>query len=324
MRGSSGNRSSGFVGLQLPNIVTLLRLLNELELASSSFVERRYSESAVGFKTTLRFLTTLGIVREDQGQLTIAQKWREQTIEKTEDLAPRLVNTITSTESLYRLEVFEFLRRFEVKDACPEYRPDLQQRSAEKAVRNFMIELGIVGYDREDDRYCLSHDSTEVYARAVCGPAVSSAKLRTNLRRKEEIGLAAETAVLAYEKERVGPQLAEKVEHIAATNVAAGYDIQSVSVCSDETILPRYIEVKAVSGDSFRFFWTSNEQNAARAFGPWYHLYLVPIGKSGTVDLRELLVVRDPCCSILGNTAEWAVEEGVLECQPKSHGMDAS
>lgn len=304
MKGSSGNRSSAFVGLHLPSIVTLLRLLNELELASSSFVERRYSESAVGFKTTLRFLTTLGIVQEGQGQLTMAQEWRKQSIEKTEDLAPRLVNTITSTKSLYRLEVFEYLRRFEVKDTCPEYRPDLQQRSAERAVRNFMIELGIVCYDREDDRYYLPHDSTELYALAICGPVMSSARLRTNLQRKEEIGLAAETAVLAYEKERVGPQFAEKVAHVAATNVAAGYDLQSISVCGDGSILPRYIEVKAVSREAYRFFWTSNEQKAARAFGPWYYLYLVPIGKAGDVDLQGLLIVGDPLPPCPGESGE--------------------
>lgn len=325
MKGFSRNKPSVFIGLHLPSIAILLRLLNELELTSSSFVERRYAESAVGFQPTLRFLITLGIVKEEQGQLTIAQRWLDKSIEKTEDLADRLVNMITSKDNQYRSELLEYLRCFEVRKTTPEYRPDPQQRSAERAVRNFMIELGIVSYDREDDRYCLSDDSTELYALAVCGPTVvSSIRLKTTLQRKEEIGLKAEAAVLDYERKRVGPQFVEKIDYVAATNVAAGYDIRSLSVCGDDSILPRYIEVKAVSRETYRFFWTSNEQNTARAFGPWYYLYLVPIGKSGAVDLKGLMIVGDPWRHVLGNPEEWAVEEGILECHLKNHDMDAS
>ena len=81
--------------------------------------------------------------------------------------------------------------------------------------------------------------------------------------RKDEIGKAAERKVLEFEKERLSefPVLAERIEHIALKDVAAGYDIKSFDPKPTESgdAIPRFIEVKAVSLCDYRFVWTINE-----------------------------------------------------------------
>ncbi|BDY03352.1 DUF3427 domain-containing protein [Ferrimonas sp. YFM] len=94
--------------------------------------------------------------------------------------------------------------------------------------------------------------------------------------RNREVGLRGEELVLAYEKSQLlqagRPDLAKKVEHVALTNSAAGYDLLSFDAHGHR----KYIEVKTTS-DSHNtpFYISRNEVERSLELGKDYWIYRV-------------------------------------------------
>src|SRR5207247_11427206 len=117
-----------------------------------------------------------------------------------------------------------------------------------------------------------------LWARNVVSPTANQLRLYANGR--EQIGRAAELAVLDWERRRVGGKWQNLVRHVSGDNPAACFDIQSVSVLGSQ-VESRFIEVKAVAADSFEFHWSGSEIEAAEILHARYFLYLVPVPGSG-------------------------------------------
>ncbi len=316
MKDSSENNVRPFDGLHEPQISALLNLLQESGLKKRDYIKRRYLERASRFDGTLHFLTEIGAVQEDKGELTINPAFRmlQRSIAR-EDLATIVIDLIVCRENCFRSELFDYLRRFSVADGRAVHRPSVEQRSAESGVRNLLMELGVVTFDSSQNQYVLTPEHAALFAHArYCGGSVSPAQARCNRRNKEDLGLAAEQAIVSYERERVGPGLANQVEHVALHNVAAGYDIQSISLTAGNGLLPRYIEVKAVPPQTLRFYWTANEVRVAEFFGSWYYLYLLPVDRQGAFNIQGLRIVADPYSAVLRSAGEWIVESDVMQC----------
>lgn len=318
MKDFSEGQASPFNGLRRQQILTLLDVLQDSELKHREYIERRYLERAPRFEITLQFLTEIGAVQDDNSVLTSTPTIQVLSGHVTrQNLAQVLINLIVCGENRFRSDVFGYIEQFRVTDGRAVHRPTVEQRSAESGVRNFLMELDVVSYDASENQYVLSAEYSALYANARCPSlSVSPAELQRSRQEKEDIGLSAEIAVVSYERQRVGAQLADRVDHIARRNVAAGYDIRSISVVAGDRILPRYIEVKAVPAGTFRFYWSSNEVRVAESFGSWYYLYLLPIDRGGTFNLEDLWIIRDPHSVVLGSVNEWIVERGVLVCSP--------
>jgi hypothetical protein len=75
--------------------------------------------------------------------------------------------------------------------------------------------------------------------------------------------------------------------------------------------LDRLIEVKAVASIDFKFFWSRNEIETARAFPKNYFLYLVPVSKSG-FDLSRVRVIQNPFSKIYKNPNSWSRQEELV------------
>ena len=103
-----------------------------------------------------------------------------------------------------------------------------------------------------------------------------------------QVGAAGELIVLTYEHQRLTlagrGDLAAALEHVALTNVAAGYDIKSFEASGT----PRYIEVKSTSQAYATFFLSSNELAVATKLAEDYHVYRV--SGVGTID-PEVVVI---------------------------------
>ncbi len=316
MSGSSDTNASIFEGLEQGQVVALLDVLKDSKLATRSHVARRFLERASRFEVTMRFLTTIGAIRDDNSIISVAPALREiRGHQGNSDLHRELIKLLTQRKSPYRSEMFEYLSHFCVTDGRATYRPTVEDRGDESDVRNYLMELGIVSYEASEDRYVLAMEHSDLYARAKESRApVSPSEFQARRAAKEEIGLAAEIAVLAHERKRVGAQHAASVDHVALWNVAAGYDIRSVTVGNQDRELPRYIEVKAVPYERYQFFWTANELAMAELFGPWYYLYLLPVVSGGSFDFEKLRITCDPYANVLGPESEWVVERQVVRC----------
>ncbi len=115
--------------------------------------------------------------------------------------------------------------------------------------------------------------------------------------RRKFIGDRGEMIVLKFEQQRLEKlkrsDLADRVEHVAATDDTRGFDILSF----DEDGTERQIEVKSTSGKTAArgFYLTANELNASRTQTN-YHLYFVfeALGASPSLFIHPKVKIESP------------------------------
>jgi len=319
MKGSSVNDMDAFQGIQWRNIREFLRLVLQSTLTSGQHIGRRYREQATNYEKTVHFLRRVGVVKEVEGHISVSPEWEENAAQGNEKaLQLRLLSHVLQSRTIFRREVCDYIRRFRVVEGELVYCRDYRTHASKSFVRNFLMECGIVEYCAESDRYRLCRDYLPFYieVRDRCRQ-LSPSVLRGNIEDREAIGWAAEETVLSYERNRVGPDFAHLVDQVSRRNVAAGYDIRSLTLLDQGSTIPRYIEVKAVSGAALTFYWTPNEIKVASLLGQGYYLYLVPVTGHGQCCIDRLRIVQDAYKAVLGPEAEWQVREGVVCCSLK-------
>lgn len=309
---------SNYDGLSAKHTEVLLDLLENSSLARRPLIEKRYREQAVAFETTLHFLKSMKIVKEDRGNLEIITPSRFSNDKSKGKWRDEILEVLIGTHSSYRKELIDYIQKYRVEDGEVEYRPQADTRAAESSLRNFLLDLGVLSYDRPNDRYVLCPEHLDLYALALQPKHPKSlAAFRHKLHSNEKVGYCAELAVLEFERLRVGKPNAEKVEHTALKNVSAGYDIRSLTIGQTSYPIPRYVEVKAVSMHDYQFFWTANEVEVASILAPWYYLYLLPVKRDGEFALEELRIISDPCREIITDSGDWLVEKNCFRCSLK-------
>lgn len=318
MSGSSALRANAFENLKWCNVLVLLNVLRECELDDERHIERRYREQAMGYSRTAEFLHDIGIVARANRRIMCKLPLLDGGTPHAKVVLQRLVES----KNRYRVEVFRYLRRFRISDGEVTYRGDASARSKESPVRNFLMDLGIIKHEALGDLHILDPACIPLYVRACsAGTGCSPARVAAQSAEQEEIGFAAEIAIVGFERERLSPSLGERIQHISLRNAAAGYDILSATA-TPSGVLPRYIEVKAVPGSSFRFFWTENEVAVASLLGPLYYLYLVPVGSSGELLTSRVVILGDPSSTVL-NGPDWMIETNVRVCRLRKINSDA-
>ena len=312
MKGSSKISNLTFGGLTMRRALALVESLQRSKLRTEPQIRKVFSQHSECFDVALAFLIRLGVVRKRGGVLALRT---EPPLGSTSDRQAWLFSLLLSVRNRYRSEIFSYLRKYRIEGGGLTYRPLVQQRSRESDVRNFLMEIGVVRYDEEGERYVLSSDYVYVYACATeTRREISPDILAKSIAMRDEIGLSAEREVMDFEKNRLGPALEGKVDHVALRNVAAGYDIRSLTVNDRNEMVPRYIEVKAVSPSSMCFYWTHNEMGVAQVLKESYFLYLVPVRAIGEFDLSNLKIISDPHKVMLESPNEWVIETDVIRC----------
>lgn len=315
MSGSLGRRTRAFDGLQWAQVEVLVDLLRECELRSESYIEKRYKARAAHFAPTLDFLTHIGLIKQNKGRILSHEELAQSP---NTDLRLLVLECILRSRGRYCTEITRYLGGFSLCDGEVSFRSDARNRSKESAVRNFLMEIGVVGYDSHKDRYVLAPEHFPLYVQAREDTThYSPSRITSAVAGREEIGAAAEMAVMEYERERLGATLAHRVEHVALRNAAAGYDVLSATVTSTTSTTPRYIEVKAVSFRSYQFHWTHNEVQVSHLLGSLYYVYLLPVGPQGKFLMDLLVTICDPYNVVLVHGDGWLVEHDVLLCRPQ-------
>lgn len=318
---SEFSAASAFEGVTVFSVVSLVAATQASSLGTEEQIHKVFSRHAEGFKPTLNFCRRLGLVTSsDDFTLRVPA---EVPRARTRDFLEHLLYRLLRVRNRYRSEVYRFVRRFKVKNGEVSYASPVQRRSREQATRNFLMELKLVYYRADGDKHVLSGQHVWLYsaARDSLGKTPPVA-LDLTIQAQNELGHAAEIAVMTFERKRVGPDFAGKVTHVALTNVAAGYDIKSVTVDQKAGRVPRYIEVKAVSPNTFTFYWSQREVKVASVLGQHYYLYLLPVDQHGEFDFSWLKMIADPHTVVLGSSSEWAVESNVLKCSMTADNRD--
>jgi hypothetical protein len=314
MNDSLGQRTSVFEGLKWKNVLLLVDVLRGCDLQTPNYIEKRYKEHASHFAQTFDFLTRIGLVKQRKGMLVLRE---ELPATHNTNFLSVILGYLVLSKSRYNSEIIRYLEKYAFVGTQVSYRSNERTRSKESAVRNFLMEMGVIEYIRHDECYivspkhlCFYIQTRQEYMR--CSPLRLTAKAEAC----DEVALAAEKAVVVFEKERVGPHLSHLVEHVALSNAAAGYDILSVAAETPTDTTKRFIEVKAVSPSSFQFFWTRNEIEVARLLGPLYYLYLVPVGADYEICRDRFVIISDPYANVFGHEGKWVIETDVVLCRP--------
>jgi hypothetical protein len=316
MNDSSAERSAMLAKIDLKEVQCLLNIIAQSSLHRAECISAAYSEQAHHFQETLQFLQDINWIRKEQAEVTLTGKGvaaasagRDKT-----SLGKQLAEDIAGQASPYGTLIVQYLNQFATVDGYLIHRPHLLKRLQESPVRNVLMDAGAVVYRAEDDSYVLDGIGVDlhIWARNVQGELFAERAAEAT-KEKQELGAAAEMAVLEYETRRVGTLWAGSVEHVSAKQPYACYDILSTTV-NGSLIDRRYIEVKAVPLETYRFLWTAAEVEVAHLLRRRYFLYLLPVVGRNEFDLNRLLIVSDPWVAVYQDHTSWRVEESVISC----------
>jgi hypothetical protein len=212
-----------------------------------------------------------------------------------------LVDSSGSHQQLFA----SYLREFQSLDGVVSCPARGEVALAHTSARDFLMELGAVRYEPTGKKYFLqpSFFGAYVWALAQRGPETIEDFI-DNIENRHRLGLAAELAIVDFERERVGPRWADRVQHVAGDHPGSPYDIKSVTVI-DGWPTSRYIEVKAVSPSDPMFHWSAIEVDAARLLSSNCYLYLVPTNGPTNFDLTRLQIIADPFTEVYSQPSAW-------------------
>lgn len=297
-------------------VLCLLGSIEELRLRRKSLVKARFLEQHSGFEKTLEFLKRIDWVRERGELLRIRSSVRDRLNAFSEGgPMAQLVFSLTATKGTHQGLLSAYLRRFDLAEGVVSYQPVGRVTAEERAARNFLMEAGAIKFHSGEDKYSLAPEAHRLllWARGFWTPATDGWKQRQEEHRRI-VGLDAEEAVVKFEKGRLGPRWSRLVSHFSKTHPFASFDIESVTIVGDQAAA-RFIEVKAVSPDTYEFFWSPSELEAAKLLHSQMYLYLVPVLGRRRFDLEAMMIIRDPFEAVWRDATIWMKEPGVVRCR---------
>ena len=237
-----------------------------------------------------------------------------------EKMKQQLVQQLVARESHIRAHLDEFLSRFKTTGGKFEIVMDSKRRRRFSGIRNVLLDLDFLERDFHRPRYWVSAKYVPFFVEIKSAAPTTALQLQAILRAREQLGRNAEIAVLKFERDRLRehPAVASRIEHVAANDVSAGYDILSFTETSSSGVFAdRRIEVKAVSVINWHFYWSRNEIEAAREHRRNYFLYPVPASKNG-FDIANLRIIQNPFKRVYRNAKSWFRQEELASFWPRA------
>jgi hypothetical protein len=312
-----------FNKVSLDHILIFSDIIAGSNLLSKEHIERKYLTYAKNFNETVQFLNGIGLLGVRSQRFVVNSRYeiflKENNISKNNPAVKEfLLNNLINRNNLYLKYVTDYLSQFTLVKEQFEFKATLSQRLKFSGLRNLLIELGLVYLNIDQKKYFISEDKHKLFSKHKNLLKLSHEKFLKIMEEKEILGKNAELRIIQFEKDRLSqyPSLIGKIEHIAVSDVNAGYDIKSYSVKNkkDEDVIPRYIEVKAVSQIDYKFFWSANELETAKNLKDNYYLYLLPALGKNKFDLDGLRMISSPYSNVYKKEVEWAKREELISC----------
>ena len=282
-----------FENISYQNLFKLFSLTKE-GFKNTSDIKLNYLRDHNFIQENLNFLIEIEIFKLEKGKIFLETD--------SSEFKSLLIKKIFQ-KNAYFLLLKEYLNNFELDNNNQySFEPTLDYNLTTSDLRNFLISCDLV--KNKDKKYFLLDENILLKFKRK---KISPADLKKIMYEKEKIGLAAEEFIFKKEIEKV-KEINKKlnVEHIALTDVAAGYDILSY----DDKEEKIFIEVKAISSSNFKFYLTSNELNISNILKNKYFLYLLPkdLSDPNQFDYDNLLKINDIDKNIFKNKKEWQIE----------------
>jgi len=280
--------NADFKRISLTQIKAFFSVLAHSQRNDTPYIREKYQKSAPLFDETFLFLTKLNIAEELDGLIRISD-----VIDIQGDLNSALLGAMFERGD--RIAVLaSYLRNFSLKDDLYIFKPSVQKNLETSGIRNLLLELAFLKYSDGTRTYSITDYGKIFFLPYLRRTSIN--QLEATLKKQDKLGLRAELEVLKYERKKLKkfPQLIKNIKHISRSDVAAGFDILSFSAVPKERFEKMCIEVKAVSGESFDFYWSINEIGTAKNYGSTYYLYLLPVVAGGKFDIKKLRIISNP------------------------------
>lgn len=301
-----------FYKIKLSQLHTLCNTLADTDVRHLSNIKRKYLEYALAFDETLSLLENLEVVRNDSGEL-VPSKTFSRTHDSLDEFKNKFLPVLFSANRDVSEELRDFLLNFQTENDKTFFKATELQKIKFSDTRNLLLELEFISTGADNATYFINPEFADLFVKQFSKRKLSPETLKKKQAEYESIGLTAEKAVIAYEVKRLTDIsiLPSDIEHTSQENVLAGYDIKSFENFLDPNSkrVDRYVEVKAVSVEDYKFYWSKNEMEIAKVFGEKYYLYLLPVISNNTFDFDKLIIKRNPFKNIYSNELEWRKEE---------------
>jgi hypothetical protein len=230
-----------------------------------------------------------------------------------DEFKKKFLSVLFSVKGEVSEELRNFLLNFQTVNGQIFFKANEIQKIKFSDTRNLLLELEFISVSVDNTTYYINPDFFDLFVKQFCKRKLSMESLKKRQTENEIIGLMAEKAVIEYELKRLSviSVLSNEIEHTSQENVLAGYDIKSFEnyLGSNSKRVERFIEVKAVPVENYRFYWSRTEMEIAKVFGEMYYLYLLPVISNKTFDFEKLIIKRNPYMSVYTNEFEWKKEE---------------
>ena len=298
--------------IKLSQLQILCNVIAESDIRHINYIRSKYSESALWFDETLLLLQELKVVSNISSEL-MPLKIFPYKLNSLIDFKKQFLSILFSSNGEVSKQLKRFLMNFQFQADKISFTTTPSDKIKFSSIRNLLLELEFIMVSPDKNSYFMNPEYHELFIQHFSKRKVSPKTFKKQQEEKEGIGLNAEKAVIEFEVRRLSEIScsSNEIEHIALTNVSAGYDIKSFENYLDNDLkkIERYIEVKAVSVEDFKFFWSRNEIAVAKFFREKYFLYLLPVLSEDTFNMKKLMIISDPYNNVYSNHLEWHKEE---------------
>jgi len=289
-------------------ILILCKVIHQSSSLDLETVARWYNSESINFKNTLALLEDIGVVKIKRDKVIPMVALKQVIKLDSESVRHFFVNVLFRNESHLVKYFGNFFDSFEPSGDSYKVVPTTEERLKYSGIRNFLIGLGALQFEPTTNSYLVIRELATYLSQK--NKFFAYDKFEKKIKSEKELGLAAEILVYNLEKSKFKNResIQKNIRHVSLENVAAGYDIQSYEIIKDNKIVPKYIEVKAVSQDDWKFYWSKNEINKSKSFKESYYLYLVPVKNGSILDIAKLRQIKNPYRKVFFNKKEWTQE----------------
>ena len=300
---------SSFPNITPQQIVSLLKICVDSQTKDFNFLRSTYNNHNIGFDSVVKFMNKTNFIQIKDNRVILNKKLLSILDKTFVNINQVLLEQLLIVPNKYLDEIQQFFNSIKIDLENSTVNIDYRANYIFSNLRNFLTLLGLFIFNSIEKIYKINPDLNYFLVDYFDENGGLHPDSLNKIQLDEKLlGDKAELEIIKYERDRLNGYyfLVNKISHIALNNVKAGYDIKSYEVPNDVPgrIVPRYIEVKAVSLIDYSFYLSSNELNKASILKEKYYMYLLPVKTNSDFIIESLKIIQNPL-NVLFDKGVW-------------------
>lgn len=305
-----------FQHISFQDLYNLIWFSTNLEMNTYDYIKNVYREKSTHFDENLDFLCKVNLLCVNRNRITFNKKFgrfkKKKSLNENE-IKEAIIEQISTNKRFFNSHIKPFLIHFNLIENDIIFELIGRNLTRFSAIRDFLVDLEIVDFEKSTRICRFNNRFTYLFEFATRRKSLSPNHLKKIRDKQEKLSSQAEKFVFEIEKSKFSSnvKLQKKIELTAAYNINAGYDIKSFEIVGG-VIEDKFIEVKSVSKNDYRFFFTKNEMRIAKLKKNEYHLFLLPVLENCKFDIENAIVIRNPMKYLYNENNNWPREIEVV------------